>query len=572
MKQFSYLLKLIGFAFTHNPLLYMCLVLTLASVGIELLAMSYLLPISSFATNQTLSNNSIPLKVLHWFGLEPSIRVLLLAFITLFLLRIASQLLAQGLSIYLSKKVQAELSSLAFSSTLSVLSIKEIEKESIGHFMALGGDETARTSSLILSIMQFVGAGALSVLYFSAITSYSSEVGLTVLMFLGVVFISLFGSFRRSYRLGARQLKEGKGASSLFIDSLNNLRSIRAFVAENYVIALYRRMIFQYVRTHFQIEILSLLGRSVPAMILLVACGIWISSISASNETVNFAFVVTMIIFLLRFFPAIGQTLNIFLRIVSDAKTGRNISEVLELTRLKPISVGQAINQPIEELVFKGISFSHNGLDFILKDFDARFVKGRSYAILGPSGSGKSTLTDLLMKFYQPEHGKILVNQMNIDDISVADLRKRLLVVGQQTTIFNDSIWNNIVFGSNATEQEAARACKLACIDDVIQLLPAGYHTILNYQGTNLSGGQRQRIGVARALLRQPDVLLLDESTSALDVVTREVIVRNVLTEFKDRIVIFITHDLLVAELVDEVINLTSARGDSVVKAISSTQ
>lgn len=570
MKQFSYLAKLIAFSFTNNPLLYLCVVLVLASVGIELLAMSYLLPISSFATNQTVSYSSIPLKIFLWLEVEPSIRWLLLAFIILFLLRIVTQLVTQGLSLYISKKVQAELSTLAFSSTLSVLTIKEIEKESIGHFMLLGGDEAARASSLILYIMQFVGAAALSILYFAAIVNYSRGVGVAVLLFLGFTFVSLLGAFLRSHRLGTRQLLEGKAASSFFIDSLNNLRSIRAFVAENYVSTSYRRMIFRYVRTHFQIEMLNLLGRAVPAMILLAACGIWIFLMPASNEAVNFGFVVTMIIFLLRFFPVIGQTLNIFLRIVSDAKTGEDLSEVLDLIRLKPSNGGQAINEPIEKLDFQNICFSHNGVDLVLKDFVAKFEKGRSYAILGSSGSGKSTLTDLLVKFYQPEQGEILINQMNIDDISAADLRKKLLVVGQQTTIFNDSVWNNVVFGSNATEQEARRACKLACIDDVIQLLPAGYHTILNYQGTNLSGGQRQRIGIARALLRQPDVLLLDESTSALDVVTREAIVKNVLAEFKDRIVIFITHDLLVAELVDEVINLKPVRERSAVVVTTS--
>lgn len=556
MSKLRFLTKLLGFAFSVSPLIYLCVFLTLVSVAVELLAMSYLLPISYFATNQQPSEESLPLRVFEWLGLEADIKLLMLAFVVLFSLRIITQLVSQGLSIYLGKKVQAEMSSLAFASTISALTIKEIEDKSIGHFIVLGGDQAARAGNLVLYLMQFLSAAALGILYFAAIASYSITVGIAVLCFLGFTFLCLIGSFLRSHRLGVRQFSEGKAASSFFIDSLNNLRSIREFVAEEYASNSYRETIFRYVHTHFQIEILNLLGRAVPAIILLTVCGIWILWTPVAANTVNFAFIATMIIFLLRFFPVVGQGLNILLRIVADTKAGEELSEVLDLVKLKPKIAGSRLDSQIDNIKVRNICFSHNGEDLILEDFSTEFEKGKSYAVMGPSGSGKSTLIDLLVKFYKPMRGEILVNQMGIEKISEYELRKKLLVVGQRTTIFNDSIWNNIVFGAEASLEEVKRACELACIEDVIQRLPAGYETILNYQGSNLSGGQRQRIGIARALLRQPDVLVLDESTSALDSETRETVVRNLLAEFENRIVIFISHDLLVEELVSEAIKL----------------
>ena len=562
MKQFRYLAKLAAFAYKAHPLFFACALLALLSVGIELLAMSYLFPISSLASNVPPSENSLPLRIFKWLGLDPSIRRLLLVFIILILIRITTQVLAQGLTLLLSKKLQAELSSLGFESVISVISISDIERKSIGHYMVLAGEEASRASNLILMINQFINSGALAILYFLAIANYSMGVGAAVLAFLAFTFLCLLDSFLRSQSLGARQLDEGKAATSFFVDSLNNLRSIRALGAEEYVKTSYRKHIFQYVRTAFDVEMLNVLGRSVPAMILLAACGIWVFA-ATSVAGANFSFTVTIIVFMLRFFPVIGQCLNIFLRIVADAKAGTDISEVLDLIRLRPVeSLGENLIGCVESIEIANVSFSYNGTDPVLKNFSAIFKKNRSYSIFGPSGAGKSTLTDLLVQFYPLERGRIEINGHDLSKISPISNRKKILVVGQQTAIFNDTVWNNIAVGASISEKQMQRACELACVDEVIRSLPLGYQTILNYQGTNLSGGQRQRIGLARALLRQADVLILDESTNALDADTRESVVGNILEDYKERTVIFITHDTLVTGMVDEVIHLDSARDD----------
>jgi ABC-type multidrug transport system fused ATPase/permease subunit len=191
-----------------------------------------------------------------------------------------------------------------------------------------------------------------------------------------------------------------------------------------------------------------------------------------------------------------------------------------------------------------------------LEHFSAVFERGKAYAIVGESGAGKSTLLDLLLGFYRPDSGSIYLNERDITTISLKDLRSRIVLLGQETMIFNDTIARNITYGYDASAERVRQAAQTATIDEVIQTLPQGYDTILQYRGTNLSGGQRQRIGIARALLRKPDVLLFDESMSALDPTTKDTLLDTIIATNRDKIIIFVSHDPAIREKVDEVIEM----------------
>jgi ABC-type bacteriocin/lantibiotic exporter with double-glycine peptidase domain len=176
--------------------------------------------------------------------------------------------------------------------------------------------------------------------------------------------------------------------------------------------------------------------------------------------------------------------------------------------------------------------------------------------VVGASGSGKTTFFDLLLGFYAPDRGEVCVNGMPVQRIDNPSLRARIVLVGQQVAIFNDSIAGNVRFGAEASEQQIRAACQAACVEDFVQALPERYETLLSFQGSNLSGGQRQRIGIARGLLRDAEVLLLDECTAGLDPETRDRVVSNILRLYRDRIVVFATHDKEVVSHVSEVLSL----------------
>jgi ABC-type bacteriocin/lantibiotic exporter with double-glycine peptidase domain len=196
----------------------------------------------------------------------------------------------------------------------------------------------------------------------------------------------------------------------------------------------------------------------------------------------------------------------------------------------------------ISEISFEKISFKYDEKN-VLDAFSYRFHAGESYVIIGPSGVGKSTLLDLLLKFYPVAEGEIFVNGLPLQDVADTVIRGKIALMEQRVTIFNESILTNITLGADKSLEEVKNACRIAKIDGFIEELPGKYDSIIQYMGVNLSGGQRQRIALARAVLRRSDVLILDESLSALDVENKEAIFLDLKEIFKSKILISVSHD-----------------------------
>jgi len=182
-------------------------------------------------------------------------------------------------------------------------------------------------------------------------------------------------------------------------------------------------------------------------------------------------------------------------------------------------------------------------------------------ALVGPSGAGKSTLLDLLLRFYEPQHGEILADGIPISEFGLASWRARLAVVSQDPYIFDDTVRANILYGRpQASEADMVHAAVLSCADDFIRELPMGYDTKVGERGTQISGGQRQRLALARALVRDPDILILDEATNALDTSTERAF-QEALEHFaRHRLVFVVAHRLATIENADRVVVLDAGR------------
>ncbi len=564
-QRLQYLRALLAFAFRNSPLLSVSLVLAVISVFLELAAMASLMPLASVVSGAPVPDQAVVVQAIRSIGLDPTGERLLLFFLLLFASRILTQLISQTLTIYLGRRMLLQLTSQAFSALIFDVPVKELEEKSIGYFITLAGDEASRASNLVVIIVQFLTTSLLAALYFLAIVAYSKMIALAVLAFLAITFFALFESFRVSHRLGVRQVEQSQTASSLFLDSLNGLRSVRSFSAEKYVTQSYFDQIRAYVRTLAIIDAVALFARLGPALFLLLSVAL-LSSWPAARDhlSLDLPFLVTMIILLMRFFPIVGQGLNLALRVIADARAGRDVTQIIgQYQGTSRAARLRSDAGAIEHIDAVGVHFQHLDGKPVLQDFSARFVKGRSYALIGVSGSGKSTFLDLLLGFFSPAKGSIVVNGLPSDDRKQGELRGKIILVAQDAAIFNDTMENNLRLGLSISRDEIERACRIACIHDFIKGMPDGYDTLLNYRGSNLSGGQKQRIGIARAVLRRPDVLLLDESTSALDAETREQVVSNLLEEFRERILIFVTHDEAVMSRIDDVIDLSSRQGGS---------
>ena len=207
-----------------------------------------------------------------------------------------------------------------------------------------------------------------------------------------------------------------------------------------------------------------------------------------------------------------------------------------------------------DKVSYNNVSFKYQK-EYVLKNVSFDLLSGKTIALVGQSGSGKSTLADLLPRFYDLEEGEIQLDGNNIKDISLKSLRDKLGIVTQQSILFNDTVFNNIAFGvEKATEDEVIRAAKIANAHEFVEKLENGYQTNIGDSGGKLSGGQRQRLSIARAVLKNPPILILDEATSALDTES-ERLVQDALTNLmKNRTSLVIAHRLSTIQHADEIL------------------
>jgi subfamily B ATP-binding cassette protein MsbA len=210
---------------------------------------------------------------------------------------------------------------------------------------------------------------------------------------------------------------------------------------------------------------------------------------------------------------------------------------------------------------FENVSFSYLPTEPCLADIDLAILPGEVVAVVGPSGSGKTTLAALLARFYDPTAGRVTLNGIDLRDLKVAELRGLMGIVTQETTLFHDTVRHNIAYAfDDASAGAVEAAARAANAHDFIMELPSGYDTILGERGTRLSGGQRQRIAIARALLRNPPILILDEATSALDTESELQVQHAIDTLLRERTVLVIAHRLSTIRHADQIVVLDGGR------------
>jgi ATP-binding cassette subfamily B protein/subfamily B ATP-binding cassette protein MsbA len=253
---------------------------------------------------------------------------------------------------------------------------------------------------------------------------------------------------------------------------------------------------------------------------------------------------------------------SVFAGIHTGAVAADHLYELLDYqTKIEDPPQPKSVARPHREILVRGVTFGYRAERPVLRHVDLRIPYGGTIAVVGANGSGKSTLVQLLCRFYDPQEGSITIDGVGLREMSLHDLRSRIAVVSQRTELFNRSILENIMYGSpQATEDQARQAARLAYADDFIRHLPDGYATQVGTDGHRLSGGQRQRIALARAILRNPDLLILDEATSQIDMESEQLI-RQSLSEFsRGRSTLIITHREALLAFADEIYQMEDGR------------
>lgn len=374
---------------------------------------------------------------------------------------------------------------------------------------------------------------------------------LTLIVFLCLPVIVLFlGRLTRSLK---KQARRGQGQLdslvSMFEETLMGVRIIKSFNAQGFLNKRFKELNNNfskiYIKGYRLMDAASPISETLTVCIL--AFVLWFGGRLVLNHDNN----LTADIF-------IGFVI-VFSQLISPAKSfstayGRMQKGLVSLSRIEEVIKSEEVivdpKNPIhldgfkESIEFRNVSFSYNN-EPVLKNINLRIEKGKTVALVGPSGAGKSTLTDLIPRFYDPSNGQVLIDGTDIKNYKILELRQLMGMVSQESILFNDSIFNNIAFGQvNATEKHVEESARIANASEFILETENGFQTNIGDRGNKLSGGQKQRISIARAVNKDPQILILDEATSSLDT-TSERLVQDALSNvMKGRTTVVIAHRL----------------------------
>lgn len=361
---------------------------------------------------------------------------------------------------------------------------------------------------------------------------------------LGIVIISK--SLKRSAEKSKSILAQ---LFSLIEESLNGIKVIKAFGIEKYIDKKFKSInqnLFEQNVKMYRKNDLASPATEVLVIVVLMFILYLGSKLVFHNELSAAAFIGYFGI-ASQIIPPIKQISQAYNTIqkglVSEERINRILNEINNITEHPAAIDYTEFKNKIE---FKNVNFSYLKGDkgFILKNINLIIPKGKVIALVGQSGSGKTTLTDLLLRFYEPDEGEILIDDINIKNIKFSSLKNLISLVSQDSFLMNDTIKNNIIFGNIYSDEEIIQASEMANAHEFIMQLPHQYETHVGDKGSNLSGGQKQRINIARAILRNTPVLILDEATSSLDT-ENEKIIQDTIQKIKhNKTIIIIAHRL----------------------------
>lgn len=423
----------------------------------------------------------------------------------------------------------------------------------------MSGDVGEIENSITSSLDMLLKNPILILLYFSTLIVTSWQLTLfTVLVLPGMGW--LMGKVGKKLKRKSLEA-QGKWSDTMsqLEETLGGLRIIKAFIAEDKMVDRFKQCSDELRDATNKVAIRQSLAHPMSEFLgtLLIVLVLWFGGLLILGDGTSME--ASTFIFYMVILYSIINPLKDF------AKAGYNIPKGLaSMERVdKILKAENPIKEPVnplplhgmnDRIEFKDLSFSYDGKREVLKHVNLMVPKGQNIALVGQSGSGKSTLVDLLPRYHDVQLGEITIDGVNIKNFRIHDLRALIGNVNQEAILFNDTFFNNIAFGvENATMEQVVEAAKIANAHDFIMETELGYQTNIGDRGGKLSGGQRQRISIARAILKNPPILILDEATSALDTESERLVQEALERLMKTRTTIAIAHRLSTIKNADEI-------------------
>ena len=431
----------------------------------------------------------------------------------------------------------------------------------------ISGDVQEVENSITSTLEMLIKNPVLIIIYMSVLLIMSWELTLFTILF-APVMIWTMGAIGRKLRAQSAEAQQyWSDTMSQVEETLGGLRIIKAFLAENKMSARFEGITDAMRRKNNRVAVRQASAHPVSELLgsTMIAIVLWFGGtlILSSKSIIDAPSFMSYMAILYCIIQPIKDLSRAAYGIPKGLASMERINVILNAENpITQTPFSKHISTFNEAISFEDVSFCYEqGGKQVLKNIDLKISKGRNIAIVGASGAGKSTLVDLIPRFYDPTSGRITIDGINIKDVCIRDLRGLMGNVNQDPILFNDTIFNNIAFGvENATMEQVIAAAKIANAHDFIMEKENGYDTNLGDRGQLLSGGQRQRISIARAILQNPPILILDEATASLDTESERMVQEALDYLMSSRTTISIAHRLSTVKKADEIIVMNEGR------------
>ena len=443
---------------------------------------------------------------------------------------------------------------------LQRLSLDFYSKNSTGEIMSRLTNDIYAVREAIARVPAVIIRDGFTVIFLTGLLFYLHWKFALISIFLFPLTSIPIVNFGRKLRRVGRQGQNKMGdIYAILQETVTGVKIVKAFSMEKYEIKKFaqeNRNFFNIIMRSMRVEALA-----PPVMELLGAMGISFIIWYGGSDVISGLWTAGA------FFAFLGAAFATYNPVKNFSKTNNKIQQamaaaerIFQILDTKTTVIEKEDAYPLtsfgKEIVYKDLSFCYNSsAGYVLRNINFSVKKGQIVAFVGPSGAGKTSIINLLLRFYDTDAGNIFVDGDNIKNFTLSSLRKIVGIVTQETILFNDTLKNNIAYGNmDASEEEIIRAAKMAESHDFITQTPKGYDTVIGEMGVRLSGGQKQRIAIARAILRNPSILVLDEATSSLDTES-ELLVQEALEHLmQNRTVLVIAHRLSTIRKADKIV------------------